>query len=52
MLLDGGFLTMRDRFDWATAKRMLAPPEFAGITVDRFLRRIHRNLVAHDPRHT
>ena len=52
VLLDGGFVTMRDRFDWATAKRMLAPPEFGGITVDAFLRRIHRNLVAHDPRHT
>jgi pimeloyl-ACP methyl ester carboxylesterase len=49
VLLDGGFLTMHDRFDWATAKRMLAPPEFAGIMVDRFLRRIHRNLVGTIP---
>lgn len=49
VLLDGGFLTMRDRFDWATAKRMLAPPEFSGITVDGFLRRLHRNLVGTIP---
>ena len=44
ILLDGGFVTMRERFDWTTAKRALAPPEFGGITVDAFLRRVHRNL--------
>ena len=44
VLLDGGFVTMRERFDWTTAKRTLAPPEFGGITVDAFLRRVHRNL--------
>ena len=26
VLVDGGFLTMRERFDWATAKRTLSPP--------------------------
>src|SRR4029453_12246513 len=25
VLLDGGFITMRERFDWTTAKRTLAP---------------------------
>jgi pimeloyl-ACP methyl ester carboxylesterase len=44
ILVDGGFVTMRERLDWTTAKRMLAPPEFGGITVDAFLRRVHRNL--------
>ena len=44
VLLDGGFVTMRERFDWTTAKRTLSPPEFGGITLDTFLRRVHRNL--------
>jgi pimeloyl-ACP methyl ester carboxylesterase len=44
VLLDGGFVTMRERFDWATAKRTLSPPEFGGITLDTFLQRVHRNL--------
>jgi pimeloyl-ACP methyl ester carboxylesterase len=44
VLLDGGFITMRERFDWTTAKRTLSPPAFGGVTVDRFLRRVHRNL--------
>jgi pimeloyl-ACP methyl ester carboxylesterase len=37
ILLDGGFGSMRDRFDWPTAKRMLSPPAFGGITVETFL---------------
>ena len=44
VLLDGGLITMRERFDWATARRTLSPPEFGGITLDTFLRRVHRNL--------
>jgi pimeloyl-ACP methyl ester carboxylesterase len=44
VLLDGGFVTLRERFDWTTARRTLAPPEFGGITVEAFLRRVHRNL--------
>ena len=44
VLLDGGFVTMRERFDWTTAKRTLSPPEFGGITLDTFLRLVHRNL--------
>ena len=37
ILLDGGFSTMRDRFDWRTAKRVLSPPAFGGIPVGAFL---------------
>jgi pimeloyl-ACP methyl ester carboxylesterase len=44
VLLDGGFITMRERLDWTTAKRTLSPPSFGGITVDAFLSRVHRNL--------
>ena len=44
VLLDGGFITMRGRLDWTTAKRTLSPPSFGGITVDAFLSRVHRNL--------
>jgi pimeloyl-ACP methyl ester carboxylesterase len=39
VLVDGGFLSLRDRFDWATAKRVLAPPEIRGTPVEEFLRR-------------
>ena len=35
-LLDGGFGSMRDRFDWRTAKQVLAPPAFETITVEGF----------------
>lgn len=44
LLLDGGFGSMRDRFDWRTAKRELAPPSFETITVDTFLARIRSML--------
>ena len=37
LLLDGGFTSMRDRFDWRTAKQLLSPPAFGGIPVDAFL---------------
>jgi pimeloyl-ACP methyl ester carboxylesterase len=37
ILLDGGFSSMRDRFDWRTAKRVLSPPAFGGIPVEAFL---------------
>jgi pimeloyl-ACP methyl ester carboxylesterase len=37
ILLDGGFSSMRDRFDWRTAKRVLSPPAFGGIPVEGFL---------------
>ena len=44
VLLDGGFLSMRECFDWRTAKEALAPPAFGGIGVDEFLARIHDRL--------
>ncbi len=44
LLLDGGFGSMRDRFDWKTAKQVLAPPAFGTITVEGFLSRIHSVL--------
>jgi pimeloyl-ACP methyl ester carboxylesterase len=37
ILLDGGFSSMRDRFDWRTAKAVLSPPAFGGIPVEAFV---------------
>ena len=37
ILLDGGFSSMRERFDWRTAKAVLSPPAFAGIPVEAFV---------------
>ena len=37
VLLDGGFLSLRDRFDWPTAKEVLAPPTIAGMPLSQFL---------------
>ena len=37
VLLDGGFLQMRDRMDWATARQMLAPPRLAGMKLEDLL---------------
>ncbi len=42
VLVDGGFLSLRERFDWATARRTLAPPEIAGTPVEEFLRHIRQ----------
>lgn len=44
VLVDGGFLTMRERFDWPTAKRVLAPPEIVGTPVEEFLGWFRSNL--------
>jgi pimeloyl-ACP methyl ester carboxylesterase len=44
VLVDGGFLSLRDRMDWATAKRDLAPPPIAGMHVDELLGWIRREL--------
>jgi pimeloyl-ACP methyl ester carboxylesterase len=44
LLLDGGFASMRERFDWATAKAALAPPMFGRITVEEFRSRIRTKL--------
>ncbi|HEX9124318.1 MAG TPA: alpha/beta hydrolase, partial [Actinomycetota bacterium] len=37
ILLDGGFSNMRDRMDWPTARRVLAPPDIDGMPLERFL---------------
>ena len=37
VLLDGGFLSLRDRFDWSTAKEVLSPPPIAGMPLSEFL---------------
>ena len=37
VLIDGGFLSLRDRFDWRTAEQVLAPPHLAGTPVHEFL---------------
>jgi pimeloyl-ACP methyl ester carboxylesterase len=40
VLVDGGFLNLRDRFDWRTAKQVLAPPNLSGTPVHEFLETI------------
>jgi pimeloyl-ACP methyl ester carboxylesterase len=37
VFLDGGFLPMRNRMDWRSARELLAPPPLAGMHVDQFL---------------
>jgi pimeloyl-ACP methyl ester carboxylesterase len=37
VLVDGGFLRLRDRMDWPTAKERLAPPDLRGTPVHEFL---------------
>jgi pimeloyl-ACP methyl ester carboxylesterase len=37
VLVDGGFGSIRDRMDWATAREALAPPPLAGMRVEDFL---------------
>ncbi|MEX2407053.1 MAG: alpha/beta hydrolase [Actinomycetota bacterium] len=44
VLIDGGFLNLRDRFDWPAAREALAPPPIAGTPVHPFLHRIRRHL--------
>ena len=36
VLIDGGFVRMRDRLDWPTARTVLAPPPIAGTPVEEF----------------
>jgi pimeloyl-ACP methyl ester carboxylesterase len=40
VLVDGGLLSPRDKMDWPTVKRELAPPHLAGMPVTEFRRRI------------
>jgi pimeloyl-ACP methyl ester carboxylesterase len=42
VLVDGGFLSMRDRIDWATARQQLAPPDLSGMTLQNFGRAVAR----------
>jgi pimeloyl-ACP methyl ester carboxylesterase len=44
VLVDGGFLSLRDRFDWATARRELAPPDIRGIRAEQFLRQVRGHM--------
>jgi pimeloyl-ACP methyl ester carboxylesterase len=37
ILLDGGFMSMRDGMDWKTTKEMLAPPPISGMHIDEYL---------------
>lgn len=37
VLIDGGFLSLRDEMDWRTARTVLAPPPLAGMRVEDFL---------------
>ncbi|MGH2579807.1 MAG: alpha/beta fold hydrolase [Actinomycetota bacterium] len=36
VLVDGGFLSMRDRMDWRTARTMLAPPQLKEMSLQQF----------------
>jgi pimeloyl-ACP methyl ester carboxylesterase len=44
VLVDGGFLSLRDRFDWPTAKEVLAPPRLAGTPLPEFLEMLRYHL--------
>lgn len=44
VLVDGGFLALRDRMDWATTREVLAPPDLAGMRVERLLGFVRRHL--------
>jgi pimeloyl-ACP methyl ester carboxylesterase len=52
VLVDGGFLSMRDRMDWRTARTMLAPPELKGMSLVQFrsgMRRFTRGQIEVTP---
>jgi pimeloyl-ACP methyl ester carboxylesterase len=44
VLVDGGFVALRDRMDWPTTREALAPPDLAGMRVERLLGFVHRGL--------
>jgi pimeloyl-ACP methyl ester carboxylesterase len=37
ILVDGGFMSMRDGMDWKTTRQMLAPPPIIGMHIDEYL---------------
>lgn len=43
-LLDGGFLSLRDRFDWRGAKATLTPPDLRGTPLNEFLEFVRYQL--------
>lgn len=47
VLVDGGFLALRERMDWPTARELLAPPGLAGTPVEAFLDRLRGFLRGH-----
>jgi pimeloyl-ACP methyl ester carboxylesterase len=44
ILLDGGFLSLRDRMDWRTTRELLSPPALAGMSLESFRRGIRTEL--------
>lgn len=44
VLVDGGFVPMRSRMDWPTARERLRPPPIAGMGVEEFLSLARRRL--------
>jgi len=40
VLIDGGFISMRARFDWPAARERLRPPELGPMTVDGFVQMV------------
>jgi len=47
VLVDGGFLGLRERMDWPTARELLAPPDLAGTPVEAFLEHLRGHLRGH-----
>ncbi len=47
VLIDGGFVPMRGRMDWGTARERLRPPPLAGMPLEEFLARGRRMLSPH-----
>ena len=46
VLVDGGFLNLRDRMDWRTTKERLAPPDLKGTPLHEFLEMVRYFLHA------
>jgi pimeloyl-ACP methyl ester carboxylesterase len=44
VLLDGGFLSLRDRMDWPTTRELFAPPQLAGMELGAFRRGIRTQI--------
>jgi pimeloyl-ACP methyl ester carboxylesterase len=44
VLVDGGFLSLRERFGWSAAREALAPPRISGTPVTEALGWVHREL--------